>query len=492
MAFAMLLVTAATADTVSYEWTITNITVNYDGISRWALGVNNRSGFEVPIELHTGDTLKLRVKNSLQVPTSIHFHGLLQRGSVHMDGTSGITQCPIPPGGEFTYEFSTGEQEGTFWWHGHFVAQYVDGLRGPLIIRPKENPASYVDEALLQLADWYHEGADYLIAQYLSDFNPEGVEPMFHSGLINGRGSFDCSKAIGTSALSFHGDCKPVDPAIIAVRRGRPIRMRAINMAAFATFILSIDSHKLVVIEVDGIEVDPYVVDAIPMNVGQRVSFLVHPNLKGGDFTIHASIPTGTNYTPDPPPGFIPTVSATMRYSDNDSRSLPHQRAIEVPEHPHPKNRPFIMVDSELSPSNVVPAPVVTPDSLRLVFEFSFAQRDGDKFMKAYPVAYTLPERKVLFNGSFVTPEVPLLKSVFAGSNTASASNTVTLSPGQVVEMVIVNRDPGADNPGVWFFHCHIEWHIQAGLAMAFIEIPDVVRSRPGIGAFLDKTCTSS
>lgn len=29
-----------------------------------------------------------------------------------------------------------------------------------------------------------------------------------------------------------------------------------------------------------------------------------------------------------------------------------------------------------------------------------------------------------------------------------------------------------ADNPGVWFFHCHIEWHVDQGLIATMIEAP--------------------
>lgn len=29
-----------------------------------------------------------------------------------------------------------------------------------------------------------------------------------------------------------------------------------------------------------------------------------------------------------------------------------------------------------------------------------------------------------------------------------------------------------ADNPGVWLFHCHIEWHIVSGLLATFVEAP--------------------
>jgi len=34
-----------------------------------------------------------------------------------------------------------------------------------------------------------------------------------------------------------------------------------------------------------------------------------------------------------------------------------------------------------------------------------------------------------------------------------------------------------ADNPGVYSFHCHIEWHIEAGLMATFIEAPDMLQA---------------
>lgn len=32
-----------------------------------------------------------------------------------------------------------------------------------------------------------------------------------------------------------------------------------------------------------------------------------------------------------------------------------------------------------------------------------------------------------------------------------------------------------ADNPGVWLFHCHIDWHMSQGLAAQFIEAPRLI-----------------
>lgn len=35
-----------------------------------------------------------------------------------------------------------------------------------------------------------------------------------------------------------------------------------------------------------------------------------------------------------------------------------------------------------------------------------------------------------------------------------------------------------ADNPGVWFFHCHIDLHLVGGMGSTIIEAPDVLQAR--------------
>ncbi|KAE9988549.1 hypothetical protein EG328_009682 [Venturia inaequalis] len=34
-----------------------------------------------------------------------------------------------------------------------------------------------------------------------------------------------------------------------------------------------------------------------------------------------------------------------------------------------------------------------------------------------------------------------------------------------------------ADNPGVWPFHCHIAWHVSAGLYVNILERPDDIKN---------------
>ena len=96
----------ALAATVTYNWDVTWVSVNPDGRKvRPAVGINGQ--WPCPtINVNVGDRLIVNLVNKLgNETTSIHWHGLKQQGSSSMDGPVGVTQCPIPPGGSFTYDF---------------------------------------------------------------------------------------------------------------------------------------------------------------------------------------------------------------------------------------------------------------------------------------------------------------------------------------------------------------------------------------------------
>lgn len=92
---------------VTYDWELTWVHANPDGrLVRPVIGVNGQ--FPCPtINVNVGDQLIVHVKNSLgNESTSIHWHGMHQEGTNAMDGPTGATQCPIPPGSSFTYDFT--------------------------------------------------------------------------------------------------------------------------------------------------------------------------------------------------------------------------------------------------------------------------------------------------------------------------------------------------------------------------------------------------
>jgi len=94
------------AATVTYEFNITWVTANPDGaFERPTIGINGQWPLP-PITATVGDRLVVNVLNQLgNQSTSLHFHGLYMNGSTHMDGPAGVTQCAIPAGGSFTYDF---------------------------------------------------------------------------------------------------------------------------------------------------------------------------------------------------------------------------------------------------------------------------------------------------------------------------------------------------------------------------------------------------
>ncbi|XP_038681789.1 laccase-6 [Tripterygium wilfordii] len=65
------------------------------------------------------DRVTVKVTNASPYNASIHWHGVRQRLSCWFDGPSYITQCPIQPGQSFTYDFTLAKQKGTLFWHAH-------------------------------------------------------------------------------------------------------------------------------------------------------------------------------------------------------------------------------------------------------------------------------------------------------------------------------------------------------------------------------------
>jgi FtsP/CotA-like multicopper oxidase with cupredoxin domain len=114
------------------------------------------------IECNSGDRLVIKVNNHLDQGAAIHWHGLWQNGTNWMDGTTGVTQCAIPSGGSFTYNYTVPYQHGTFWWHSHVAGQYADGIQGPLIIHdPTEGLADEYDEDVIVMITGRVESIEY-------------------------------------------------------------------------------------------------------------------------------------------------------------------------------------------------------------------------------------------------------------------------------------------------------------------------------------------
>ncbi|OAA53334.1 ferro-O2-oxidoreductase [Cordyceps fumosorosea ARSEF 2679] len=241
------------AKTLHFDWTVTSGLRSPDGVEKRVYLVNGE--FPGPtIEARSGDRVIVHVRNHLaDEGLSIHWHGLRLRGNNTMDGAVGITQCPIPSGRDFVYDFNIGPDEhGTFWWHSHHKVQRGDGLFGGLVVHPPQQhvkPHDY-DDVLLMIGDWFHQPQADVLEWYAS-WTSLGDEPVPDSLQINGHGRFDCAMEMPAFPINCT-DRAVTDMTPIFRRKAAQTRLRLVNVGTISGLSLMVDGATLEPIQVDG------------------------------------------------------------------------------------------------------------------------------------------------------------------------------------------------------------------------------------------------
>ncbi|KAI0310690.1 Fet3 protein [Amylostereum chailletii] len=498
-------------------WNITYVEdTNPDGLfPRRAVGVNG-TWPPPPLDVSANDTLILHAHNSLDEATSVHHHGMFFNSTSWYDGAVGVTECGIPVGGDFDYviPINSSGQWGTYWAHAHHNGHYTDGLRTPFLIHPQKEVHQYDEEFTVVLADWYHDQHATLIKQFISVANPGGAEPVPDSALIYfaQNGTYLGPKA-GTSGTGATASVGFNENATLPFQPGKTYRLRIVNTGAFAAQFFWIDGHEMRIIEVDGTDVEEYSTDLIEITVAQRYSVLVTArNDTSANWAVHANFDTEMFDTI--PASLIPNITASITYD----ASAPTTDSGTIAEY-------HDVADMELVPVVVEPMPT-TDRTIELEVLFDTVE-DGTNRAMFNMITYDAPlvpsVLSALTLGANATSEVAYGKTSFiidhldvfdivlkngdAGKHPFHlhghkfqvvhraedyTSDDPTLNPPfndsqpnpvrrdtiQVPSMNSVTLRVIADNPGAWFFHCHIEWHLEAGLAVTLIEAPLEIQSR--------------
>ncbi|GJE96135.1 multicopper oxidase [Phanerochaete sordida] len=482
--------------TRTFDFTITEIDGSPDGFSKSMLVVNGQ--FPGPtIEANQGDTISVTVTNSMSTATTIHWHGIYQNGTNYYDGTASVTECGIPAGSSQTYTFSVADFSGTTWWHAH-ATQYTDGIEGPLIVHPTSYPSGFPtwdEDIVIALTDVYHTFSSTIAQQYtqgggtLSALELEVPD----SGAINGVGQYDGS----------------TDYFNLNLESGKTYRLRLIHMGSAAQIRFSIDYHALTVIEADSTLTQSDEVEGITLNVAQRYSVLVTTNQDAepaGDYWIRAELisaasVSGTttdirgimryaNSTADPTTDTDPGVPGAG-LSDLDDTALVPAVATTPPDSTKSYTVDFsIAVDSAGATSANMNGTVWSPLSgtstlLQIVNSDGSYAPEGASIQSTNQFMITEDDIQVvdllLVNGGAgVHPfhlhgHSPYILG--SGTGTYDGTGLNTVNP--------LNRDTYAvpsngwlvarfvtDNPGIWTIHCHIAWHMEAGLLMQINSLP--------------------
>ncbi|KAI5457093.1 Fet3 ferroxidase-like protein [Mariannaea sp. PMI_226] len=494
------------AKTVTHDFRVSWVTANPDGLfERKVIGING--AWPLPlIEVNKGDRLVVNMHNDLEDrAASIHWHGMFQNGTNNMDGPSMITQCPVPAGHSITYNFTI-EQAGTYWYHCHTDFCYPDGYRQALIVHDKDAffNDDYDEEIVLTMTDWYHDLQDHLSKEFLSLYNPSGAEPIPNSFLLNDTQNSNITVKPNTTYL-----------------------IRLINIGAFVGQYFYVEDHSFKIVEIDGVYVEPQEANMVYLSTAQRYAVLLttknstdknYPIVTVADSSLLDGIPSdlklnNTNWLEYDKKADHPIAVMTV----DDSTGLDPYDDIKLV--PHDKQELFPDPDLEI---NVT----VTMQNLMTGYNYAFLN-DVTFTPPKVPSLYTVlsagdDATNATIYGEFTHPQV-LDKGqvVQIVVNNADGGTHPFHLHGHNFQMIdrapgygpgfydFLNGDPVyydpknhsdfpkyparrdtfvlpaqgyfvirfvADNPGVWLFHCHIDWHLSSGLAMLLIEAPKQIQ----------------
>ncbi|KAK1357245.1 Laccase [Heracleum sosnowskyi] len=143
-----------------------------------------------------GDTVIINVHNQATENVTIHWHGVKQPRNPWSDGPEYITQCPIQPGASFTQRVILSDEEGTLWWHAHsdWTRATVHGAIQiyPKHGSKYPFPTPYKDVPII-LGEWWKQNVTQVLEEFIGSGGPPRVSDSF---LINGQPGdlYPCSR----------------------------------------------------------------------------------------------------------------------------------------------------------------------------------------------------------------------------------------------------------------------------------------------------------
>lgn len=487
------------AETHTFNWTTGYGTANLDGEEERQVITCNGEFPWPDIQVNKGDTVHLYLTNGFEDKnTSLHFHGIFQHGSSQMDGPEMVTQCPIGPGQTFLYNFTVPDQHGSYWYHSHTSGQYMDGMRGTFIIHDEDYPykkgEDYDEEMTLTFTEWYHDTSYTLLKSFLNLYNPTGAEPIPANFLMNNTKNMTWNVEPDTTYL-----------------------LRLINIGGFTSYWFFIEDHEFEVIEVDGIPVEKNKTDMLYITVAQRYTVLLKTKSDTSkNYAIMQLVDQGMLDTI--PDDLVVNSTYTLSYDDsNDEVSEAFVDSLDEDAY---------LDDYYLTPVNKTEL-YDEPDLNIQIDVVMDNLNNGVNYAFFNNITYTAPKVPILVS-ALAAGDLATNSEVY-GTNTHS----FVLEKDEIVQIVLNNNDTGkhpfhlhghvfqlvyrdnysgpddgdeivpfdyedhsfpeypmmrdtvyvreqsnmvlrfkADNPGVWFFHCHIDWHLEQGLAIVLVEAP--------------------
>ncbi|KAM3683604.1 hypothetical protein ACJW31_12G161000 [Castanea mollissima] len=249
---------------VFYDWTVSYLTASPLGVKQKVIGINGQ--FPGPIlNVTTNWNVVVNVKNGLDEPFLLTWNGIQHRKNSWQDGVLG-TNCPIPAGWNWTYQFQVKDQIGSFFYFPSLSFQRAAGGYGGIIINNREVipvPFGMPDgDITIFISDWYSKSHKELRQDVEKGINlgvPDGI-------LINGFGPHRIDGAVVPDGITY---------LKINVEPGKTYRLRVHNVGISTSLNFRVQNHNLLLVETEGSYTVQQNYTNMDVHVGQSYSFLV-------------------------------------------------------------------------------------------------------------------------------------------------------------------------------------------------------------------------
>jgi FtsP/CotA-like multicopper oxidase with cupredoxin domain len=503
-----------------YELVIDEGEVRFSDGSRPALTINGQSPAP-ELRFKEGEEVEIAVTNKLDRMTALHWHGIILPYT--QDGVPGISFPGIAPGETFTYRFTL-NQSGTYWYHAHADFQEQEGLYGPLIIEPKgREPYRYDREYTVLLFDWQDEKpertlanlkkqADYYndqqqtVGDFFRDVARDGLGATVRDRW--GWGSMRMAKTdiADVGGFRFLVNGRDVEQNWTALfTPGERVRLRIINGSGMSYFDLRIPGLPLTVVQADGNDVQPVVVDQLRMAVAETYDVIVQPKEDKAYALVAESMdrrgqalatlaPRAGMRAAAPPLRAPRLLSMADMGMSHDMAGMDHG-AMAGMDHSQmagmdhsamaPAGNPDYAAGSGVAPEPVDGGRVLVYGDLKAMrpaagyrapdrtielkltgnMERYFWSFDGVKYSEAEPIRLKYGERvRFRFVNQTMMNHPMHLHGMWMQLDKGNGrfnplKHVVNVAPGQSLEV-----DVPVDAMGEWAFHCHLIYHMASGM----------------------------
>jgi FtsP/CotA-like multicopper oxidase with cupredoxin domain len=394
------------------------------------------------IRIPQGRESIIRLHNSLDEPTSVHWHGL--RIDNAMDGVPDITQPPVMPGQQFEYRLKPPDA-GTYWYHTHMRswAQLALGLAGVMIVEEDEPPT--VDQDIVFAIDDWRLDRDL----QMDSASFGSMHDWSHGGRLG-------------NYITVNGKAEPV----FEVASGERIRLRLVNIANARIMNLLFNESEISVVAVDGQPVEPFVPKSgrVVLAPGQRA-----------DLIIDMTADPGSRSAIEVVIGEYAYVVADFVYREKARREHKLDAALRLPDNPLNRIR---------LPDEFMHVP------LHMGGGAMGGMRSATFEGKEMGIRELVQNQKVwALNGIVGMPAEPLFRVRRGTAISLDVHNDNGWPHAMHIHghHFIHDREPGlwrdttlfqrgergamqfvADNPGKWLIHCHMVEHMAGGMLTWF------------------------